>query len=576
VHDVLRSPGQSLDAAIRAFFEPRFGHDFSQVRVHTDARAEESARAVNALAYTVGRDVVFGKGQYAHGRMAGCQLLAHELTHVVQQAKQTSLQNKLEIGPADDSLEREADNTAVRVLNSQHPVPSFLPGRQGQQSHGGIIQRAAIYRGDILDEGSCKHLACNSMYACEDNTNGVTCQKGTRNASETKKFRPLFTCDTRCENNLTCSDSDTWMAIPKTRFKRPKCNQDLVICANGKFTHGQVRDRSEIEAWEVGRGIQDNMGVSPYATFSGAIYGDESDPDFKEDTRCHSASSQKSERSTIPSSPPGKVEGEEMPAIPASPPDAHVPVLRRTTAPVMQRASLPPSSSATPVSPAEAKKVCLTFDDGPENGTEDVLDALGGTVPAAFFLTGKHMASDLTMQTRLVERMLKEGHQIGNHTFTHKPQTTKGYEMTYGDLSDPANLKKFQDNYNTNEQHFRTLLGATSPVFQLARLPGDGRFVKAGENLIFVIATEGMGMAHVTWNFEFAPNGEFSWVPINDWKTVTGVAASEDRYPRASEIILFHDRHWSGGNKTLLETALKKLKANNFTFGRLDKVGKCT
>ena len=65
VHDVLRSPGQPLDTATRAFMEPRFGHDFSGVRVHTDARAAESARSVDALAYTVGCNVVFGSGQFA-------------------------------------------------------------------------------------------------------------------------------------------------------------------------------------------------------------------------------------------------------------------------------------------------------------------------------------------------------------------------------------------------------------------------------------------------------------------------------------------------------------------------------
>src|SRR5262245_11697240 len=59
VLQILHSPGHPLDAATRAFFEPRFSHDFSQVRVHTDARAAESARAVNASAYTIGRDVVF-------------------------------------------------------------------------------------------------------------------------------------------------------------------------------------------------------------------------------------------------------------------------------------------------------------------------------------------------------------------------------------------------------------------------------------------------------------------------------------------------------------------------------------
>src|SRR5262249_2574029 len=85
VHDVLRSPGQPLDPATRAFMEPRFGYDFSGVRVHTDARAAESARAVSALAYTVGRDVVFGAGQYAPETHEGQRLMAHELTHVVQQ-----------------------------------------------------------------------------------------------------------------------------------------------------------------------------------------------------------------------------------------------------------------------------------------------------------------------------------------------------------------------------------------------------------------------------------------------------------------------------------------------------------
>ena len=85
VHEVLASPSQLLDPATRTFMESRFGHDFSQVRVHADAKAAESARAVNALAYTVGRDVVFGAGQYQPTTSAGRQLLAHELSHTIQQ-----------------------------------------------------------------------------------------------------------------------------------------------------------------------------------------------------------------------------------------------------------------------------------------------------------------------------------------------------------------------------------------------------------------------------------------------------------------------------------------------------------
>jgi len=85
VDEVLRSSGQPLDAATRAFMELRFGHDFSKVRIHADSRAAESARTVRARAYTVGRDMVFEAGQYRPETQMGKRLLAHELAHVVQQ-----------------------------------------------------------------------------------------------------------------------------------------------------------------------------------------------------------------------------------------------------------------------------------------------------------------------------------------------------------------------------------------------------------------------------------------------------------------------------------------------------------
>ncbi|MBE9571474.1 MAG: DUF4157 domain-containing protein [Proteobacteria bacterium] len=91
VHDVLRTAGQPLDQATRGFMEPCFDHDFSQVRIHIDSKAEESANAVRAKAYTMGQDVVFGVGQYAPGTTAGNLLLAHELTHVVQQSRNSGV-----------------------------------------------------------------------------------------------------------------------------------------------------------------------------------------------------------------------------------------------------------------------------------------------------------------------------------------------------------------------------------------------------------------------------------------------------------------------------------------------------
>jgi hypothetical protein len=77
------SDGQPLSKSERAYFEPRFGVDFSQVRLHSDAQAAESARALNAKAYTLGQDVVFGTGQYTPGTSERRRLMAHELTHVV-------------------------------------------------------------------------------------------------------------------------------------------------------------------------------------------------------------------------------------------------------------------------------------------------------------------------------------------------------------------------------------------------------------------------------------------------------------------------------------------------------------
>jgi hypothetical protein len=87
INEVLNSPGQSLDTDTRTLMEPRFGHDFSGVRVHTGAVAEQSAREVNANAYTLGHNIVFGAGQLAPETHEGRRLIAHELTHTIQQER---------------------------------------------------------------------------------------------------------------------------------------------------------------------------------------------------------------------------------------------------------------------------------------------------------------------------------------------------------------------------------------------------------------------------------------------------------------------------------------------------------
>lgn len=123
------SGGQPLPTSVREFFEPRFGYDFSSVRVHTDSHAAESAKSINALAYTKGSDIVFAEGQYATGSSAGQKLLAHELTHVMQQSSGTvqpsRVQRRVNVGP-----DAAARTEMLGLFNFLCPAGNFsLVGR---------------------------------------------------------------------------------------------------------------------------------------------------------------------------------------------------------------------------------------------------------------------------------------------------------------------------------------------------------------------------------------------------------------------------------------------------------------
>ena len=149
VHEVLRSPGESLDLTTRARMEPRFGHDFSKVRVHTNDRAAGSAQAVNALAYTVGENVVFAAGQYAPSSPPGQKLIAHELAHVVQQNgsrhshEGLSAQHGLSLAPSGVIARRLPPDW------QEEPPDWYLAKRAAIQKHG-EEQRTVI---DFLEKG---------------------------------------------------------------------------------------------------------------------------------------------------------------------------------------------------------------------------------------------------------------------------------------------------------------------------------------------------------------------------------------------------------------------------------------
>lgn len=156
VHEVLRSPGQPLDTKTRAFMEPRFGHDFSHVRVHAYSQAAESARVVNARAYTVGPNVVFGAGQYEPQSPDGRRLLAHELTHVLQQPWVGAPPLNLYIGPMGDPHERLANQFAAGLGNHPGGLEALSTGISLPSRSGLGLQRQPTESADDPKKGKEK------------------------------------------------------------------------------------------------------------------------------------------------------------------------------------------------------------------------------------------------------------------------------------------------------------------------------------------------------------------------------------------------------------------------------------
>jgi hypothetical protein len=148
-----RSPGQPLDFDTRAFMEPRFGYDFSQVRVHLNDQAAESARALNAQAYTVGQDIVFAAGQYAPHSREGRKLLAHELAHTIQSNINPQMAGHLETTTGNESAEQEAHQASEAVGTGQTfaVTPNSL-SKIGRQTSPDLKKLLEDMRRDFQEE----------------------------------------------------------------------------------------------------------------------------------------------------------------------------------------------------------------------------------------------------------------------------------------------------------------------------------------------------------------------------------------------------------------------------------------
>lgn len=143
-----RGGGQALDGGVRAQMEPAFGSDFSGVRVHANAEADALNHSLSARAFTTGRDIFFRQGAYNPGSSSGRELLAHELTHVVQQ-NGDQVQRKLTVGQPGDRYEQEADQTAQAIMQQeQQPVQreseEVLVHRQEEEEEEKQIQGKAL------------------------------------------------------------------------------------------------------------------------------------------------------------------------------------------------------------------------------------------------------------------------------------------------------------------------------------------------------------------------------------------------------------------------------------------------
>lgn len=186
VGDVLQAGGQLLDAATRALMEPRFGHDFSRVKVHADDRASQAARSIQAHAFTHGEHIVFARGRYGPSTPEGARLLSHELAHVVQQtasARPSSNFLQARVSDPSDLQERLAERAADEVLAGREATALGL----GPTAVSAVLQRDAAPAENAGVEAD--HTATQRMVYAWLAPNGVW-SRARRGAKPTDNLAP--------------------------------------------------------------------------------------------------------------------------------------------------------------------------------------------------------------------------------------------------------------------------------------------------------------------------------------------------------------------------------------------------
>ena len=233
VHEVLRSPSQPLEPGTRTFMESCFGHNFSQVRVHADTQASESARSIDALAYTVGRDIVFASGHYSPDTPSGQYLLAHELAHVMQQGNVLAPKS-LSIGQPDSTYEQDADRAAKTVVNLRGTptdldlpqklvrtptIQRLCPGQPQQKTGNAIVSGNRMdYEKAVVAGTYCRDIGITGFFHGKE-----TCY---REVPPRKSYGNFLPGDQVCFDNKTNRCTPSYDAVSPVESRNPdgSCN----------------------------------------------------------------------------------------------------------------------------------------------------------------------------------------------------------------------------------------------------------------------------------------------------------------------------------------------------------------
>lgn len=219
IQETLNSPGRALDAETRAFFEPRFEHDFSHVRLHTSESAAQSARALDARAYTAGSNIVFGDGKYAPETTEGKELLAHELTHVIQQGSVGSnpIKGPVRHAGGRDFIQRRVDSCREWIPVNDAKVRNLIRTARRTTGHdfpgAGDCGPGGAF-GEIIHERNRDEHCCDLSYAAADHYFVVMCGASTCFEAQLialfSPVRKLFSEAGNCPVSPIDSDVSRW------------------------------------------------------------------------------------------------------------------------------------------------------------------------------------------------------------------------------------------------------------------------------------------------------------------------------------------------------------------------------